>query len=446
LPDANAKPDLRQPDLPPGSLDWSGKITCAWAELFRELPHNPLAYLGAIVALRKLGLTADAEYMAKASSGMFPQSAQLAFEYCRAADRREAWTESAERWSAAQGAFAGHPAPVVGRSIALQRLGRLDEAETCLAAAMQRFASNFDDAVRDGWIKGLAVQSARCATSRGDWQSAIDRWKRLHDRFPAEDGIRNLYKDSIMAMNMAHAVRAAEQAGGGPARQKLDGSTRFGSAASSGLSQQDLMLRFVSLGGCCEFALVQRHFGVEPLGLLRWGNIDVSTLIVMLENKCAGVGDVDQMRLSVDPAQDYIVTDTRYAMGLHTFTHVAGQDENRLMCYLSRYLKLMREGLLEDLTSVERPFVYRSLTGMTEADMLRLSAAIRAYNAQNALLCVTIPGSGEAPATVRRLSSHVVVAALPPGRTAPPELAWKIQYEAWAHICAAAFEVFRSGS
>ena len=39
-----------------------------------------------------------------------------------------------------------------------------------------------------------------------------------------------------------------------------------------------MLLRFESIGSDCEFGAVQRRYGAEPLGLLRWNDVDILSL------------------------------------------------------------------------------------------------------------------------------------------------------------------------
>ena len=56
----------------------------------------------------------------------------------------------------------------------------------------------------------------------------------------------------------------------------------------------DLFLQFESMGHNCEFGLVQRHFGAEPLGLLRWNAISVEDVILGIEQQFEGVGNPER--------------------------------------------------------------------------------------------------------------------------------------------------------
>ncbi len=66
---------------------------------------------------------------------------------------------------------------------------------------------------------------------------------------------------------------------------------------------QDLMLRFAALGDNCEFGLVQRQAGAEPLGLLRFAGFHIPAerrlgrLIEALDREFEGVGRPETVRV-----------------------------------------------------------------------------------------------------------------------------------------------------
>ena len=63
---------------------------------------------------------------------------------------------------------------------------------------------------------------------------------------------------------------------------------------------------------------MQRRFGVEPLGLLRWGNITPKGLIKAMEERFEGIGDVSRTVIKAI-GQNYSLMDRTYEMGMQTF-------------------------------------------------------------------------------------------------------------------------------
>ena len=92
-----------------------------------------------------------------------------------------------------------------------------------------------------------------------------------------------------------------------------------GDDAALGLSERDLAMRFESLGGTghgCEFGLFQRHFGAEPLGLLRWADLSHHLLTRALESRFDGVG-LPENTIVFNPAgsDEWWTKDTRVLDG-----------------------------------------------------------------------------------------------------------------------------------
>ena len=64
---------------------------------------------------------------------------------------------------------------------------------------------------------------------------------------------------------------------------------------------RDLMLRFESLGQNCEFGLVQRRCGSEPLGLLRFASTPLPHLLAAFEGGFEGLGGPDAIEIIPSP-------------------------------------------------------------------------------------------------------------------------------------------------
>ena len=419
------------PRVPPDALD-TGRI---WQEIRADIPASAASYHGAIVAVRRLGYYDMAEQFSAAALQMFPHSTELLLEHCRAAEQRNDLPEALSRWRAADERPPFHPAVSYGLAGVLQRMGLLDEAERCLTRAMTRYAANFHQAVTDGWVRGLAVQSAECATNRNDWPAALERWRALHERFAEDASIGQRYREAAVAMNLAGAAATGGQ-GGAATDLATD-------AGTGGMPVQDLMLAFEGLGDSCEFGLTQRHFGVEPLGLLRWVSIAAQPLATALETRFEGVGDLEYTGIFLHEGQEYITTDSRYGMAMHTFVKPAGQDEAALMQRFCQRLHFLRRKLIEDLTNGEKIFVYQGSSGLSEAEILRIHRAVKSYNERNTMLFVTIPSGSYTAGHVRALDHGLLLATIPCGRCAPPSLGWNVQFETWRTVCTIAHDAFR---
>jgi hypothetical protein len=121
---------------------------------------------------------------------------------------------------------------------------------------------------------------------------------------------------------------------------KVERDSRLSELIAAGSKHQDpnplakLLMGFESLGDNCEFGLVQRIGGVEPLGLLRFAGIHLPVevrlqrLIDGLIKGFEGVGSADSISVSLEGApgrREYIVSESRYKLRYHTFISEGGE-------------------------------------------------------------------------------------------------------------------------
>ena len=117
--------------------------------------------------------------------------------------------------------------------------------------------------------------------------------------------------------------------------------------------------RFESLGYNCEFGLVQRHFAVEGIGLLRWGSFwdGLPGLIRAVSGKFAGVGDF----VSVYPhGREFISLDETYRLVFHTNQQVGAVEPAQLIKNERIRIAYLAEKLIEDIETGAKIFVYKS--------------------------------------------------------------------------------------
>ena len=152
----------------------------------------------------------------------------------------------------------------------------------------------------------------------------------------------------------------------------------------------NLAMRFESLGSNCEFGIVQRLAGAEPLGLLRWGTIGVDQLRRMLETRCGGVGASETMRLNLAEDGEYQLSDLRY-FSLHTLLYTGQTAEDKLYQRMQRRLHYLSKKLMDDLIAGEKIFVYRQHHApILDTEIHALFESIRSYG-PGRLLCVHKP-------------------------------------------------------
>lgn len=159
-----------------------------------------------------------------------------------------------------------------------------------------------------------------------------------------------------------------------------------------------LFLGFESLGDDCEFGFVQRHHEAEPMGLLRWSNIGVSTLLACLDQSFEGLGEMSNTELIWSPGEGEYKLQDLSGFSAHTWITERRSDpeeEARIKRYGCMQLRLLRRKLVTDIEGGRKIFVYKSSDpGFSLPHQERLHRALRRIG-PSALLCVQIAEPGE---------------------------------------------------
>jgi hypothetical protein len=208
----------------------------------------------------------------------------------------------------------------------------------------------------------------------------------------------------------------------------------------TGLPAAEFMLKFESLGDNCEFGLVQRRCGAEPLGLLRFSNLELPRLIGGLQRGFDGLGDVRNLECWLDEGKrrEYVIRDHQYSLVFHTFLYEGDVDRDQLLTQQARRLGFLQRKLVEDLQTGDKIFVYKRNVPLTEQDVLPLHAELNRYGS-NTLLWVVPGDTDHAPGTVDRLMPGLLRGHI--DRFAPQKDAHALSLEVWLSICVNAFRI-----
>lgn len=371
-------------------------------EAFRRLgqvrlrfPDYEEAYLTEVRFARQEGRLAEAETVAAAGLRALPQSSALATEYGAIAAERGDGTEAVARFAAARDRFPHDAGGVLGLASALCATGRYDEADTMLRDALARFPTT----------PAVFVEYGRIAARREDWPEALARWLEGQRRFADEREFDHRIFEARLHLTESDEPAAASA---GVIRTEA-------SAEAQDIPPRDLLMQFESLGGGghgCEFGIFQRHFGAEPLGLLRWADIFQDELIAALDTEFAGVGEPEFTEIFVPPRSDpaeYWTRDKRYHMVMRSFVRVDEMPLDRMTQQVARRLKFLREKLLSDLRVSEKIFVYKNMKrNLTDEELDRLYTACRRYG-ENSLFYIRYEDAEHPNGTVRLLKPGLAI-------------------------------------
>jgi hypothetical protein len=158
------------------------------------------------------------------------------------------------------------------------------------------------------------------------------------------------------------------------------------------LSLPGLASHFECLGHNCEIGIVQRAFGAEPLGLLRFAGVVAHRVVEGLRQGFSGIGNAETTSVFVknDPEPEFKVYEQTYYLWYstrrspHETTLEAMHAEQ-----CKRFIFLQRK-FKEDMELGEKIFAFTRNEVMTEAEALALFCALNLH-ARNTLLW-TLPG------------------------------------------------------
>jgi hypothetical protein len=139
-----------------------------------------------------------------------------------------------------------------------------------------------------------------------------------------------------------------------------------------------LATRFESLGQGCQFGLMQRWCGAEPLGLLRFVDTTTAMLVEGLASAFDGVDDAAQLELrhTADAEPRLAWRQRRYNLMYDTRLKVADTDAARLRRSQARRLGFLRRKFFEDVAAAQKIFVLTRGNCLTEPEALAVHAAL----------------------------------------------------------------------
>jgi hypothetical protein len=203
------------------------------------------------------------------------------------------------------------------------------------------------------------------------------------------------------------------------------------------LPRDQLIMRFESLGDNCEFGLVQRKMGAEPLGLLRFSYIELRNLLRGLHCGFDGLGDPDTTNVSVQGSdREIVVRESAYDMTYHTFQYESQIDLDTAHRQQATRLNFLKRKLLEDIGAGEKIFVLKRVPPLRPEEVLPIYAMLNELG-RNWLLWVLPSDAAHPPGTLEVLLPGLLRGYI--DRFAPNENAHDLSLEVWTTVCEAAW-------
>jgi tetratricopeptide (TPR) repeat protein len=351
--------------------------------LHEKFPDFIPAYLAHLSALRDGRQNAEAEARSRDWCERFPDNMQLALVRVSLFEELGRFDEALSLLQALRQPSPAASAVEAAYIRVLSRAGRTTEAE---AACLEALRSQPDE-------RALLSEYARIASRRGDWEEARARWQAALARLPGNRHI--MHEITLVAQELAG---------------QADADKFVGTSAA-----ENLFGRFESLGGTatgCEFGMVQRKFGSEGLGLLRWTRSSIDNLVAALNSDLDGVGDEQytellKVRLSAD-REEYVTADRRFGMKSNTFMKVSDAPYDKMFTQTCRRLRFLRNKLVEDLRAAEKIFVFKVQDPEPDEALRALYFAARRYG-NVTLMCVREADADNQRGSIRILESGLFV-------------------------------------
>jgi hypothetical protein len=218
----------------------------------------------------------------------------------------------------------------------------------------------------------------------------------------------------------------------------LEAAVRFCTA----LSVPDLMHNFESLGHNCEFGLMQRAAGAEPLGLLRFAGISMQHLLTGIDQAFEGIDDPAQLGVFTERArrgEEFIVHSRRYRINIHSTQNAGETTPEAVLAKFAPHLAYLRRQFQDVLETGSRIFVLQRPGTRTQSQVLPLLTMLRSQG-PNILLYVTADRSVPTGTVVQERADlfHGYIDKFAElDRGDEPNLA------AWISICANTYRMWR---
>ena len=266
----------------------------------------------------------------------------------------------------------------------------------------------------------------------------LDYWGDLFETVASPEGSRQWEVDlgHVVKRLAELSTRAACRAVGGPARARP--------AIPEGLGSRpidELMLSFESLGDNCEFGLVQRHAGIEPLGLLRFNGFHVplefrlQKLVTALEKRLDGLGAPGTITVfpeGTSGRRELIVRESVYQFWYHTGIFEGDAELDAQCGRETLRLNFLRRKLFEDLASGDKIWVWKSQPTTHIEQIMPLMESLRRFG-PNTMLWIVEADADHAAGTIEPLSPDLIKGYI--ARFAPYANAADFHFASWLEVC-----------
>ncbi len=390
-------------------LDWAVAAE-RWQATLSLAPSDIGAACCLVTVLTRLERFAEAEAAGAAIAARIQPNIELLRVRAQNASAAE-WSEAAELWQQVADAAPHDAQSFSALAAALRRNGQTAQADAALARAMELAPDNIH----------FQIAYAIAAHEDGDHAEAGRRWNSL----------RAKYADDLPTLGSIGFHQMQAQLRNLDTRSTLLPDGSIAQEADPVTRRREMFLSMESIGDNCEFGGVQRKFGAEPLGLLRFASISVPDLICALEQRFEGMGSPETVRLEIIQSKEYIIHDA-FNVSMHSFIHTYEIPHDRFLAQILRRTAFLQRKLISDLEEGAKLFVYKDRSGMSRADAERLHQAMRRYGRPH-LLCVLLADAQYPAGFVQRIDDDFYLGYI--SRFAEAEGMADMEVDEWLTVC-----------
>lgn len=342
----------------------------ALRELFGRNKLNRQVCLKFIETLKEAKNYDEAECVLEASLKVLSRDLELNAHFAEIAAVKGEWQEAATRWQKILDDFPDRSEIWGMAATAFRESDRPRQAEVLFQRAIDLEPNRLD----------LHIGYALSAEREGHWQDAIIRWNRALNLKPGDLNIQNSRGNAVW-----QEMTARLEGGISDIKMPVNMEGRDESAEATAL--RTLALSFEGLGDNCEFGIVQRRLGADPIGLLRFSAIKISTLISLIRERFERLGDPKFTELFINSHNEYFVRDMRDLYLMHSFVHKDSVNADKFLKQQVMRLQFLKRKIIEDLENQEKTFVYNATVPISDDEVISLYNALSEFG-QNFLLVV----------------------------------------------------------
>ena len=391
---AEDDPTVREARAAEGRGDWQDAARL-WTVARERAPASRLSLLGLGRALREAGNVDEADAILSEAVRAFPDDPEVAANYALVATKRQDRPEAARRWRRILTRFPNVIDLMGLAAAALREAGQFSECDALLRRGIELSPDRRD----------LRIHFALNAEASEDWREAALRWDAAHRLWPDDEDIRNCRGAALWHADLSTAT---EDDSSVPSPQPDEMAEKVSSD-----DLRNLVVGFEGLGDDCEFGLLQRRSGAEPIGLFRFATVGgPRNLIDLLDCGFEALGDAEFTYLDRLDCGEYLIKDRRGYYWMHSFIRADTVDADAFLRQQVRRINYLKQKLIEDLTAAEKIFVYKSTRKrLTDADLLSLHRAMRRYG-NSALLGIRLQDEKHPAGVIEVLADDLMVGYL----------------------------------